>query len=263
MRDAVRLAVGTLTRWPVPPPTVVDPLVARGAMLLAPWIGALIGTAAAVTAWVAGMAGFGALLTAALVVALLAYTTRGLHLDGLADTADGLGSGRDVAGALALMRRGPVGPMGVATLVLVLLVQVAALEQVLVAWGPIALPAVLTASRLTLPLACASNVGAARPEGLGVAMAGSVPRLAALADLLLVAVVMGAALVLAGGSSTGVVVPLVVVDVAVVAVAGVTWGVVRTARRRFGGITGDVLGASVELCLAAALIAVAALASLA
>ncbi|NEC49139.1 adenosylcobinamide-GDP ribazoletransferase, partial [Actinospica acidiphila] len=58
-----------------------------------------------------------------------AALTRGLHLDGLADTADGLGSGRPAEDALRIMKQSDVGPFGVLTLVLVLLVQVAALAQ--------------------------------------------------------------------------------------------------------------------------------------
>ena len=53
--------------------------------------------------------------------------SRAIHLDGLADTADGLGSGRPPADALAIMRQSDVGPFGVATLVLTLLIQVSAL----------------------------------------------------------------------------------------------------------------------------------------
>ncbi len=57
---------------------------------------------------------------------VIAVLTGGLHLDGLADTADGLGSRRPAADALAIMRRSDIGPMGVGALVLVLLVQVTA-----------------------------------------------------------------------------------------------------------------------------------------
>ncbi len=59
---------------------------------------------------------------------MLALLTRGLHLDGLADTADGLGTGRDPARALAAMKDPHVGAFGVVTLVLALLVQAAALS---------------------------------------------------------------------------------------------------------------------------------------
>ena len=62
-------------------------------------------------------------------MALLAVATGGLHLDGLADTADGLGSRRPADQALEIMRRPDAGPLGVATLVLVLLVQVSALAS--------------------------------------------------------------------------------------------------------------------------------------
>ena len=47
------------------------------------------------------------------MVAVLAFGTRAMHLDGLADTVDGLGSGWDRERALAIMARGDVGPMGV------------------------------------------------------------------------------------------------------------------------------------------------------
>ena len=62
-------------------------------------------------------------------VAALALLTRGLHLDGLADLADGLGSRQPADAALAIMKRSDIGPFGVVTLVLTLLVQVAALAQ--------------------------------------------------------------------------------------------------------------------------------------
>ncbi|MYV40156.1 adenosylcobinamide-GDP ribazoletransferase, partial [Streptomyces sp. SID1328] len=69
----------------------------------------------------------GPLLAAVASAAVPAALTRGLHLDGLADTADGLGSGKPAEQALAIMKRSDIGPFGVLTLVLTLLAQVAAL----------------------------------------------------------------------------------------------------------------------------------------
>ena len=73
--------------------------------------------------------GAGPLTASGLAVGSLALLTRGLHLDGLADLADGLASGKPAPAALDIMRRSDIGPLGVVTLVLTLLLQVAALSQ--------------------------------------------------------------------------------------------------------------------------------------
>ena len=244
--DAVRLAVGTLTVLPVRAP-VVDPVSAGRAMVLAPLVGLLLAVPAGVVTWLGPQADLSPALTAAFIVGLLALLTRAMHLDGLADTADGLGSGRPAAQALEVMRRGDVGPFGVVTLVLVLLVQVAALAQLVATGsGAVGLAAALVVSRLALPLACLHGVPSARPDGLGAAVAGSVSwPMAGVAVVLAVAPFL--LLALAGFA----------VGAAVAATVGLLGGAVVAAHavRRLGGITGDVLGACVEATFTAALVA--------
>ncbi|MYV44817.1 adenosylcobinamide-GDP ribazoletransferase, partial [Streptomyces sp. SID2888] len=143
----------------------------------------------------------GPLLAAVCATAVPAVLTRGLHLDGLADTADGLGSGKPAAQALRIMKQSDIGPFGVITLVLVLLAQVAALAHAYEgSWARGALAAVVsaTAARLALTLAARTGVPAARPEGLGAAVAGVVPVPGALA--VTVTVIAAAA---AGGALPG------------------------------------------------------------
>ena len=106
-----------------------------------------------------------------LLVALLAVLTRGLHLDGLADTADGLGSGRRGEAALAVMRQSDIGPFGVVTLVLALLVQVAALAVCLAAGaGPAVCWSRWSRAAACSPLLCTPAFPAARRDGLGRAV---------------------------------------------------------------------------------------------
>jgi len=210
-------------------------------MLLAPLAVLPVALAAAALGWAAGRLGAGALLSGLVVVAAVALGTRALHLDGLADTVDGLGSGRPADQALAIMRRGDVGPMGVVALVLVLAGQAAALGAHTGSLpGAVLVTVVLGASRTALALACARGVPAARPDGLGAAVAGSVPRTAAAAAWLAVAAVMATA----GWAAN---LPWwqgpVVAAVAAAAVAAL----VHRCVRRLGGVTGDVLGAAIEV----------------
>ena len=243
MADAFRFAVGTLTAVPVRAPSRTDGGVAGRAMLLAPLIGALLGGTAAAVFWVASRAGLPVLVGATLAVSALALLTRGLHLDGLADTADGLASSYLQERSLAVMRTGDTGPAGTATVVLVLLLQVAALAVA----GPVAVLLASVVGRAGLALACARGVPSARESGLGATVAGTVSRPAA-----------------------------TLVMLAVIAAAGLGWrpwyqGVIAAAAglvmlallvvravRRFGGITGDVLGAGVEVATATALVVLAA-----
>src|SRR6185312_13964793 len=98
----LRLAVTLLTAVPVrDEPGEVPARRAGAAMSWAPVIGLLLGAAAAAVLWILShYAHAGPLLAAVISVAVLALLTRGLHLDGLADLADGLGSGQPAGAAL-------------------------------------------------------------------------------------------------------------------------------------------------------------------
>ncbi len=102
MFDGVRLAVTTLTVLPLPSGRV-DRRAAAVAMAVAPAVGALLGLLLAGLHEGLRAAGSPALVAAGVTVASSALLTRGLHLDGLADTVDALGSYRSGAAAVAAL----------------------------------------------------------------------------------------------------------------------------------------------------------------
>ncbi|MFG3195963.1 adenosylcobinamide-GDP ribazoletransferase [Streptomyces sp. NPDC048208] len=248
--DGPRFAFGTLTVIPVRVHRW-DRVAARGGMLCAPLAGLAVGVAAAGLGLSLLLLGAGPLLAAVGSVAVPAALTRGLHLDGLADTADGLGSGKPAEEALAIMKRSDIGPFGVLTLVLTLLAQVAALAGLYGdSWARGALGAVVSAvaARLALTVAARTGVPAARPEGLGAAVAGVVPVPGALAVAAAVTLAAGAAGAPLGpweAVRTAAAVPLCLVPAELL---------LRRCAQRFGGVTGDVFGALAESAATAALL---------
>ena len=242
------MAVGTLTALPVPAPRVIDRRVAAGAMLLAPVAAVPLAVPAGLVVLAGQALGLPALAVAAVAVGVAGLASRGLHLDGLADTADGLGASFDRSRALEIMRRGDSGPTGVATLVLVLIVQCGALAGAIGAGhGVTATVAGILVSRWVLAVCCTRGVPSARPEGLGATVAGSirlpwtVVTICAAAGLAILAPGLdwwrGPVAVAAGFAAAGL----------------VLW----RCTARLGGITGDVLGACVEIAAAAAWLALA------
>jgi adenosylcobinamide-GDP ribazoletransferase len=249
-----RLAVTLLTAVPLPGGprpadtpdggAVPDRRTVAAAMYLAPVVGLALGGVAAGVLIACRAGHLGPLLSAVLAIAVLAALTRALHLDGLADTADGLGSRLPAAQALAVMKRSDIGPFGVVTLVLMLLVQVSALAQAdRLGRGPLGIVAATVAARLAITLACRRGVRSARPSGLGALVAGTVHPLAAAA---LAVAAIGAAAALGTIYAAAVAVGL-----------GCSVLLTMLAVRRLGGITGDVLGAVAELAATACLLVTA------
>jgi adenosylcobinamide-GDP ribazoletransferase len=242
----LRLAVTLLTVVPLPGragPAGPTRREAGAAMAWAPVVGLAAGGVAAGVLW-AGARWAGPLLGAVLAIAALAALTGGLHLDGLADLADGLGSRRPAAGALEIMKQSDIGPFGVVALVFTLLIQVTALTRAeVLGRGPVAIVAAAVTARLAMTAACRPGVPAARPSGLGALVAGSV-RPAVLAGLA------GAAV--GGAAAFG-----VIFAVAVVAALAAGLALAAAATRRLGGITGDVLGAVAETAAAVCLLVTA------
>ncbi len=244
----LRLALGLLTVVPVRPPETIGRPEARVAMLLAPLAVLPVALVAAGSGWLAVTLRLPGALAGLLVVAALALGTRAMHLDGLADTTDGLGSGTPPAAALEIMRRGDIGPMGTVSLLLVLAIDAVASGVVLDRpYGWLWLAALVCASRGALVLGCLRGVPAARPGGLGALVAGSVPGAAAVAVWVVLGLLLTGAGTLAGQAwwlpPAGVLLTL-----------GVTGWLLKRCVDRLGGITGDVLGALVELAAAALLV---------
>ena len=248
LRDAWLLATGTLTAVRVPPPSRVDRPVAGWAMVLAPLAVLPLGLVALLVVLVCDWIDVPALATAYVVLLALALGTRAFHWDGLADTADGLTASYSPERSLEVMRTGPVGPAGVVAVVLVAGVQAAGLASLIRDEdGWLAVGLLVCASRACLALACVRGVPSARTEGLGVTHIGAVPVVGALASLVTAAALVGVAGSVLG-SPWPALVGLVLVVVAVVAL-------VFRCVRRLGGITGDVLGAAVEVSFAVLVLA--------
>ncbi|RZU31127.1 adenosylcobinamide-GDP ribazoletransferase [Blastococcus saxobsidens] len=248
-------ALGMFSVLPVPASARMP---GPGVLRWLPVVGALLGALSflpALAVWRGGEQG-APLLAAALVVGALALLTRGLHLDGAADLADGLGSGRPAEQALAIMRRPDVGAFGVAALVCGLLVQVTALAAVLgrstVAEGLVVVLLATTTGRVAVLQAAARPAALGSSLGALVAGAGS-PATRWTPALLLLVAAAGLRL-LSGGSAADAVWALAAVVVALVAAAALT----AHAARRLGGVNGDVFGAVVEIGTAATLVLLAA-----
>ncbi|WP_042439308.1 adenosylcobinamide-GDP ribazoletransferase [Streptacidiphilus albus] len=254
--DGLRFAFGTLSVLRVPVRRWDRPTAGR-AMLCAPLVGLVLGLVAAAAGAALSWLGGGALLASVAVVGVLAALTRGLHLDGLADVADGLGSNKPPEAALRIMKASDIGPFGVLVLLLVMLAQIAALERAFEAGtAQGACGAVLAAAvgRAALLLGCRTGVPSARPDGLGATVAGTVRTGSALVAAVLTAAALAAAGWATGGhGGHGARLALAAL---LALVCGPVCSSLLLARcvRRFGGITGDVLGAMVETSATAAVV---------
>ncbi len=253
MLDAVRLAFGTLSVLPVGHPAQVSVRVWGQAMALAPLVGVVLGGIAWAAAFGVLEGGDTPALAAVIGVAALAALTRGLHLDGLADVADGLGSRRPPEQAREVMKRSDIGPFGVVTVLLVVLTQVASLERILSASpngrAAAAIIGAAVISRAAIAMTCRSGVRAAVPDGLGAAAAESLSAAAAV-------VVVAAAIALATGvtalAGVDAVTPAAISAVVALGLAEI-WR--RHCSRRLGGVTGDVLGSVEQVTFTAYLVA--------
>ena len=204
-----------------------------------PAIGALVGLAAGAV-FVVASAITTPLLGAAAAIALLCLLTGAIHLDGLADSADGLLARGDAAHRLEVMRDPRLGSYGVTAIAVVLLLDVAALSSMSPARGLAALVIAGALSRLAT-LAVITFVPYVRSIGLGVAAWDARRR-----GLDLMVGVLSAAVVCALDWKRALVaLPLVAVTALLL---------VALARRRVGGATGDVCGATAELCQLAVLL---------
>ncbi|TDP96118.1 adenosylcobinamide-GDP ribazoletransferase [Labedaea rhizosphaerae] len=231
----MRLALSWLTILPVRGPAAVDRAMAGRAIALAPVVGLLLGGVAVGVLFGLSALGAPGLIAGFVTVGVLALATRGMHLDGLADTADGLGCYGPPERALAVMKDGGAGPFAMVTLIVVLGAQAAAFGALVPDRWPSVLCG-LVAGRAAFAVCCAHGVPAARPDGLGALVAGTQHPVVAVLWWLTVAI--GAGFAVPDKPWVG--------PVAVAVAAAVVVVIVRHTRRRFGGITGDVLGACAE-----------------
>jgi adenosylcobinamide-GDP ribazoletransferase len=220
------VALGFLTSIPVRPPTPQAGDLGRAAIWF-PLVGALIG-AALVAAQLILTRFFAPLLSGALIVVVWVALTGGLHLDGLADCGDGLLAAASRERRLEIMRDPRLGTFGGMVLIMHLLIKTLAVASLT---APIAL--LLAPALARWLMLFVARQPAARPGGLGAAFSAGLPNASWLG---------------------GAIVPFVLIVpgaprsiFAALAAALVTFGIVRLARSRLGGVTGDVFGLTIEV----------------
>jgi adenosylcobinamide-GDP ribazoletransferase len=203
-----------------------------------PLVGALVGAAAAGCGAVLSHAVSG-MLAAALALCVSVGLTGALHVDALADIADALG-GRTRAQALAIMRDSRVGSYGLVAVVLLMLVEIAALTELLTRSPVPAVALAFALARAVAPVVAAAGVPARPGDGLGATLVGRGGGRAAMA--VIVAAILAALLPAPHRAA--------MLGCAAACAVGAAW----VWRARFGGVTGDTLGATIVLSEGACLV---------
>lgn len=252
MIEAIRLSLSWMTVLPVGRRAVPDTRTAGRAMTALPVVGLVCGLVATIVSLAVHALGSGALLSGVAGIAAVVALTRGMHVDALADTADGLGSYAGPERAREIMRSGSVGPMGVAALLLVMLAQVAALGALVDGGAWLAPVAAFVLARCLPVVQLRRGVPAASETGFGAMVAGS-QSTAAIAVTGLLAALTGAGLAGTDWTAATWWAPVAGAAFGLTAYAAAA-GFARHAVRRFGGISGDVLGAGIETGTAVALV---------
>lgn len=229
--NGLRLAISFLTTLPlISADYDYSPTHWRTAIVWFPVIGALIGG----LVWAVG--GLASIVWSSWLAAMIAVTawvmvTGGLHLDGLADCCDGLFTATSRERRLEIMRDPHIGAFGTLGLLLFLGLKVGAVQAVLVAERGIALPIAAAVGRMVI--VWVAQQPAAREGGLGATFAREIRPMP-----LLICTVLPIVGAMSQGWRGG---------IALSAALLATVGVIVLARRRIGGVTGDVYGLSVEL----------------
>ena len=238
----LRLALSFLTILPFHAPKAQATDLGRAAGWF-PTVGLILGALLAAAHWGLGQL-FPPLLGAALLVAVWAALTGGLHLDGLADCGDGLLAAVSPERRLEIMRDPRLGTFGGVSLCLFLLLKVFAVAALPPSSRSAAYALLLAPALARWLMLLAARQPSARPGGLGAVFAqGLQPALLlAAAGLPLILVALGGWRAVAAAGLAG----------------AVTLGVVGLARARLGGVTGDVLGLTVEASELAVLLVFAA-----
>lgn len=243
---ALSVAFSLFTVIPMPAAELDRALAAR-AILAFPWVGLTVGTGAGLAYGLVVAAGAGPLLAAASALGVLALATGAMHLDGLADTADGLASRKGADQTIAIMKRSDIGPAGVASIVLVLLVDAAALTsprlaQAGVLAGPAAVAVGAMIGRLSALAGTTSAYAPAHAGGFAALFAGVTRRAALTVD----AVACLGITCLVGWAASGLRGLVTFAGAALASwLVGEWWR--RRLARRLGGLTGDTWGSLVEI----------------
>jgi adenosylcobinamide-GDP ribazoletransferase len=238
------IALQFLTRLPVRLPGMPEPRQMGQSLLWYPMVGLLLGLLVLGAAFL--LEGRPALLQAALLLALWVGLSGGLHLDGLADTADAwVGGYGERERTLEIMKDPRSGPIAVVVLVLVLLLKFAALVALLEAGQLLPLLLAPWLARGVLPLLFLTTPYV-RAGGLGQALAEHLPR----REMPVWLAIQAAVLAVFGW------VAWISLAVGLAAFAWIRWRLMQ----RLGGTTGDTAGAMVEVVEVVVLVAVAVLA---
>ncbi|HEY3373920.1 MAG TPA: adenosylcobinamide-GDP ribazoletransferase [Candidatus Aquicultor sp.] len=249
MLRAFRLALSFLSILPAGLKDEVDDRTIRGSVVFFPVVGAIIGIILLAIGWLAKNILEPLALSAVIVVAL-AVLTRGLHLDGLADTFDGLFGGTGKECILDIMKDSRIGSFGVVAIVAVLLLKAVILAQILGQSTWLAVLALVVFPVIGRWSACVS-LGTQRyargSGGLGESFTRLSDTRVVIATSIITLVVVGSLLLLWT-------VPVMLSALALTLAFNVMVG------RKIGGITGDTVGAIVEINEVAALLVMAIIA---
>ena len=214
-----------------------------------PLVGAVIGLVLFAWLWLAAFLDLGVLLTAAVALLLPVALSGGIHLDGLCDTADALGSHQSRERKLDILKDSRIGAFGMMTCALYLILFFAAWCQTL----PMGRQAMLAAALVpVLSRGCSGLMAVTMPNARGDGLLAAFTQTV---DLTMARVILAVWVLLSGAAMIFVCPPA---GVPAVCAAGLVVVYFRLlCRRQFGGITGDLAGFFLQLCELSCILALA------